>query len=171
MSNEQYQDILAACMRKAGAEKEQEDREEAERAAGGRRGSFGRLSRGRRGFLTKQSKSKERMPAMQGTKKKTLPRITEAEAKITELEIENARLKNDLVCARRAHESLQNIHFEQTERITRELGEARRALEAVAQHCLPSTTPLSYIAQLPGAAPAWKRAAAVLYGDGYANNS
>jgi hypothetical protein len=34
MTDEQYQELLAACMRKADAEKEQEDREEAERAAG-----------------------------------------------------------------------------------------------------------------------------------------
>lgn len=101
---------------------------------------------------------------MQKAKKKALPQITEAEARVTELEIENGRLKNDLLCAQRAHESLQEIHFEQTGRMSREVNQARRALEAVAQHCLAATAPLSYVAQLPGAAPAWKQAAAVLYG-------
>jgi hypothetical protein len=110
----------------------------------------------------------EKEKRMQTAKKKAFPPLTEAEARIAELQMEIDRLKNDLFCAQRAHESLQEIHFEQAERMSRELNQARSALEAVVQHCLAPTTPLSYVAQLPGAAPAWKQVAVVLYGGEYA---
>lgn len=96
----------------------------------------------------------------------TEPGAKEAEAKIAELQFKIARLENDLTCKRMAHEALQKIHFEQSERMTRELNQARRALKSVVAHCLPPTISLIYLAQFPAAAPAWKEAAAVLCGGG-----